>query len=232
MKPSSFLYHLSRLIGGLLLKFTSRIHLIGDFKSIPKGRCVLACNHVSHFDPHYLSNAFSHRHIHFLAMKELFSKPLAHWFFTKVGCVCTDRTKAHVSTIRTAIRFLNENKTLGVYPEGGLKANQDSVLNGGPTFRGAAVFAHLTRSPLQTCIIVGSDQLYRWQNIFKRPDVYLVLGPVLKADYSLPRKASRFLLQQQMEQSFRARFEWLKNEWDLAPNLFPKTAQERWAEKS
>jgi hypothetical protein len=74
--------------------------------------------------------------------------------------------------------------------------------------------------------------MYRWQNIFKRPNIYIVLGPVLKPDYSLPKEASRDLLHEQMNQAFQARFKWLKDEWDITRDVFPQTAQERWAKKS
>ena len=58
-----------------ILSPVCRIEVRGT-RQVPAGPWILACNHLSHFDPPLIAGAFS-RPIDFLAMRELFQPP---WF--------------------------------------------------------------------------------------------------------------------------------------------------------
>ncbi|MEM9446519.1 MAG: lysophospholipid acyltransferase family protein [Verrucomicrobiota bacterium] len=225
-----FNYFLTRLALRIVLPILSSPKTIGAF-SLGKGPVLLAGNHISHFDPPFLCRAFPQK-VDFMAMKELFSHPLARSYFMGNDVFPVDRHRADSSALKECVKRLKRGHIVCMFPEGGLRSGQDSVLEGKPLPPGAGAVAHLAECPVQPFIIVGTDQLYRWQNVLQRPSVYVVLGTKLILNEQLPSKEARLDLDHRLEKAIKQLYQNLIKNENLTSEILPKTAQERWGQTS
>ena len=112
-------------------------------ENIPKsGKCILAGNHLSDFDA-YLLYAGTNRPIHFLGKKELFEGKMA-WFFKMMHLIPVDRKNKNPLAKEKAIEILNDEKIIGIFPEGTYH-KEDLLL---PFKPGVISFAEKTGAPI------------------------------------------------------------------------------------
>lgn len=112
-------------------------------ENIPKkGKCILAGNHLSDFDA-YLLFASTNRPIHFLGKKELFQGKMV-WFFEMMHLIPVDRKNKNPEAKSKAIDILNNDKVLGIFPEGTYH-KEDLLL---PFKPGVISFAEKTGAPI------------------------------------------------------------------------------------
>ncbi|MEM9399655.1 MAG: lysophospholipid acyltransferase family protein [Verrucomicrobiota bacterium] len=224
-----FNYFLTRCSLRLILPLFVRMHRI-EFATLAEGPLLLAGNHISHFDPPCLCLAFSKK-VDFMAMKELFMHPLARAYFLGNDVFAVDRYKADSTALRESVRRLKDKdskRIVCMFPEGGLRAGHESVLEGKALPSGCGAVASLAQCPVQPFIIVGTDQLYRWQNIFKRPHVYIVLGKVIYLDKHVNSKSARQKVDADVQRALRELYAKLLEEYKLPQEVLPQTAQQRW----
>src|SRR5215217_5541468 len=113
MSPRYRLFRwLMRLLGVIFLGF--EVH--GTHRVPDEGPLIVAANHRRFFDPVFVSMAVPRR-VRWMAKKELFSFPL-RWLFYFVGAFPVDREGGGRAALRTAMNFLAEGRTLGIFPEG------------------------------------------------------------------------------------------------------------------
>lgn len=130
-------------------------------ENIPKsGKCILAGNHLSDFDA-YLLFASTNRPIHFLGKKELFDGKMS-WFFKMMHLIPVDRKNKNPEAKSTAIEVLNEEKVLGIFPEGTYH-KEDLLL---PFKPGVISFAEKTGAPIIP-FAIDSTFKFRCQPIIK-----------------------------------------------------------------
>ena len=72
-----------------VLHFGSRVRFV-QFGKIPQGACVMVSNHISHFDPPFLSGWLP-RKIDWIAMVELFGASWSKAAFTWLDVIPVDR---------------------------------------------------------------------------------------------------------------------------------------------
>ena len=85
----------------------------------------MLCNHRSRYDAILLYwNIF--RKKYYLAKKEIMTNKFTTWFWTKIGVVPIDRSKADVSAIRRCLTLLKQGDSLVVFPEG-TRADDDNM---------------------------------------------------------------------------------------------------------
>jgi len=205
-----------------------RLHKLG-FKKVLPGPYLLVCNHISHFDPPLLAVAMNQR-IDYLTMAELFKSRWFAWWLHLVGTFPVNRTAKDFRAVRTVIRRLRKGHIVGVFPEGGIRTGAESVVGGASMPKSSAALAHLGRCPIRTCLILGSDQLYDWRSLFRRPSIYVIYGDEFVIDPHLPRLTAREQLTHEVESSFRALYQKLHQEGKITPAIRPRSAQDRWAE--
>ena len=116
MKNSYFGY----TIVSKIIKFAGDVwfgaKVIGK-ENIPKdSACILAGNHTSNFDA-YMLYCGTKRPIHFLGKKELFDGKFG-WFFRMMHLIPVDRKKKNPEARDTALKILDDNKIIGIFPEG------------------------------------------------------------------------------------------------------------------
>jgi len=94
-------------------------------ENIPKGsKFIYAGNHVSMFDPLFLSYAVA-KPIVYMAKKELFATPKLSWWIKRLGAFSVDRQKPEIATFKTEREvFKTKGWSLGIFPQGGIKENK------------------------------------------------------------------------------------------------------------
>jgi len=205
----------------------ARIERIGP-GHLPEGPLLIAGNHISHFDPPITGARFN-RKVDFMAMEPLFRKAwsrrlLEGW----MDAFPVRRGQPDLGAIREAVRRLKAGRVVSVFPEGGLRTGSASVLGGAPLPPGAAMLAQMAGAPVLPCVILGSDQLYAWQNLFRRPRVWVGVGEVLRLRGDLPPPQAREELNARIASAWKALYGAMRARPDFDPVMEPRTAQERW----
>jgi 1-acyl-sn-glycerol-3-phosphate acyltransferase len=206
-----------------ILSPVCRIELRGT-RAVPTGPWILACNHLSHFDPPLIAGAFS-RPIDFLAMRELFQPVWFGFLMRSCRVIPVGRKQADTTALKTALHRLKAGRIVGVFPEGGLRAGETSVLDGAPLTEGVSLLSSRSGCPVRPAVIVGSDQLYVGWNWLRRPRVVIAVGKPIPA----PRgKLDRKGWSDQLASEMRKLYDEVKRSHRLEEVVLPKTPQERW----
>ena len=94
-------------------------------KNIPKGgKYIYAGNHVSMFDPLFVSFAVN-KPIVYMAKKDLFEgKGTLAWMIKRLGAFSVNREKPEIATFKTVKEVFKTNWPLGIFPQGGIKDNK------------------------------------------------------------------------------------------------------------
>jgi len=178
----------------LLFLITCRVRVL-ELAPVPRhGRVIMASNHISHFDPPIMSGFFPRR-LDWMAMGELFGTPFWKGIFTRLNCIPVDRGGGDRTSLRTALHRLEDGRVIGIFPEGGIRAGEYSILNGAPMKPGLAALSIMSGAPVIPCALIGSDRLYKPVNWLRRIPLYLVIGDTVeppKQDARQPGARERF----------------------------------------
>jgi len=198
------------------------------FHQPPCGAFVMASNHISHFDPPFLSGWLP-RKIDWIAMSELFgaawSKAAFHW----LDVIPVDRGGDDRHALREALKRLSAGRVIGVFPEGGIRDGERSMLAGAPVRDGAVMLAVHAGCPIVPVVILGSERLYNAKNWipWRRARVFIAVGaPVYPPDLK-----SRGAAREKMREDLAAAMLRLKNDLvtrcGLGENDLPHSPQQR-----
>ena len=109
-----FLYYLLWPIYKIFFFFT----LKNKPKNLPKGKLIICSNHINLMDPFTLALGFRKNHIYFVSKKELFDNKFLAYFMNKLGAFPIDREGIDLKAVKKCVKVLNEDKYLGIFPEG------------------------------------------------------------------------------------------------------------------
>src|SRR5438105_143181 len=115
----------------LLLAPFVRVRVLHRERARVAGACILACNHISHFDPPLLA-ARIRRKVDWMAMADLFSSRLFGAFLRFVDTFPVDRARSDRASVRIALDRLGLGRAVGIFPEGGIRDGAASILGGAP----------------------------------------------------------------------------------------------------
>lgn len=147
---SLILYWIVKIFGTPIFYLLFRPKYINK-KNIPKNvPVVLAGNHKSNFDCASLVCS-TNRVVHFLAKKELLDTKIK-WFFKGMGIIPVDRKNKNPQALQEAIKNLNENKVIGIFPEGTTNKTNDIIM---PFKYGAVKMASETNAYIVPFSITG-----------------------------------------------------------------------------
>ncbi|HHU93028.1 MAG TPA: 1-acyl-sn-glycerol-3-phosphate acyltransferase [Halanaerobiaceae bacterium] len=122
----NILYSFAAFLFRVFFKVFYRYEIYG-LENIPKeGRLVIMANHVRYYDPP-LIGCILKRKIHFLAKEELFKIPLLGYLLGKIGQIPVKRGKPDRSALKGALAILEEEKVLGIFPEGTTRGSKESL---------------------------------------------------------------------------------------------------------
>ncbi len=191
---------------------------------VPKtGPGLVISNHISHFDPPFMTAKFP-RVVHFMADKPLLRIPILGKMMEWGHVFAIDRTKNDRSALKTALARLQAGNMVGIFPEKGIRHGATAVLGGAELPIGTASLWRMTDVPVIPVVIIGSDQMYAWKNYLRRPRVFVRAGKPLPPD----RNASREELRDRIVAAWRELFESMKRDYDIRPEELPQSAQQRW----
>lgn len=145
-----------------------RIQIDGLEHIPPTGPVVLVSNHVSNWDP-LLLGIVSPRQIHFMAKDALFRIPVIGSIMRAWGMFPVKRGAADRNAIRTAIQLLEENRVLGIFPEG----HRSRTGELGPFLPGAVSIALKGNAAVVPFAITGPYRLFRTVRVRIGPAVDL-----------------------------------------------------------
>ena len=137
------------------------------------GKLIIACNHIGTPDPAFIV-ANCPRRVHFMAKSELFEKRFFAELFTRMNAFPGVRKAADRKALRYALRILENDLVLGIFPEGRRVRDSESVspVDG---LAGVGYIARVSGADVLPCC------LYRIPGDGKfRPVVRVIFGKVIK----------------------------------------------------
>jgi 1-acyl-sn-glycerol-3-phosphate acyltransferase len=155
---------------------------------IPReGPIVVACNHISYFDPlahgHMLVRAG--RRPRFLTKSELYRNPLLRHFLTGARQIPVERGSGSTAPLVAAREALDRGEAVMVYPEATITRNPDYSPMPGKT--GIARLALTTEVPVLPVAVWGSQHVWQRDGTrslkFGRPIWLKAAPPVDLSDY-------------------------------------------------
>lgn len=211
----------------LLFLIACRVRVV-ELASVPRrGMLIMASNHISHFDPPIMSGFFPRR-LDWMAMGELFGTPLWRNVFTRLNCIPVDRGGGDRTSLRSALHRLEDGRVIGIFPEGGIRAGEYSILNGAAMKPGLAALSTLSSAPVIPCALIGSDRLYKPVNWLRRIPIYLVIGDAVEPpqkDARQPGARERFA--EELSRAFVSLQKEAVARFGLSPEDLPQTPQAR-----
>jgi 1-acyl-sn-glycerol-3-phosphate acyltransferase len=148
-------YDLSKFVVGTMARVFWRARVFGAANVPASGRLIIACNHISYFDPPILG-ALCPRRISYMAKKELFEIPVLGTVIRALGAYSVDRRGSATGAIKRSLHVLESGGTVGIFPEGRRS-------RGGPSApqTGVALLASLAGSPVVPACVHGTDRALR-----------------------------------------------------------------------
>jgi len=170
------LYNVVAVLSRPILRGLFRLRDSGSENVPVDGGCVLACNHLSSFDPWPLGMPLWPRiWLRFMAKAELYWWP-ATLVLDAAGAFKVRRGRADVDAIETAVRLAREGNVVVMFPEGTRRVKGLVKRHQARARSGAARIALMADVPLVPAAVSGTDRLLR-------------LGP-LRVAYGPPIEAS------------------------------------------
>lgn len=227
---ADIIWRISTSLARGLLALSTRRHFRFEAPLLPAGGFILACNHISHFDPPLLSVSFPEK-IEWMAMAELFKLRWTGRYLRAIGAIPVDRKSAEGTPLRVALGRLKEGAIVGIFPEGGLRDGAASILNGGPAKLGAALLSALSGAPIVPCVILGSDRLYRRSHWlpWRRVGVWMACGNPVHPPADLRGDARRTAIHEAMRAEMLRLKDKLMADFQLTAADLPHSPQERMA---
>lgn len=143
-------------------------------EKIPEGGALLCANHASAWDALLIALSLPRRcNLAFMGKEELFRNKLLRWFFTKLGGFPVNRGGNDLTAMKTALKALNEDKWLMIFPEGTRVKNQgDTDAKGG-----IAMLSTRTGVPIVPIYCGGKKKLFhRYSVVFGDPYTPSIAG--------------------------------------------------------
>jgi 1-acyl-sn-glycerol-3-phosphate acyltransferase len=228
MKSGNRLFsYVSRYLVRLIFFCSCRVKR--SWAAVPgPGAYILVANHISHFDPPMIGCWFP-RYVDWMAMDELYRVGWSAWLMDALSAFPVKRSNSDAGAMRTALHRLRLGRVVGIFPEGGIRAGESSVLEGAAMWPGFAAVSLLSGKPIVPCVILGSDRLYRTPNWlpFRRVSVWLISGQPIWPSMDLPRSRSREMLIQQVSAAFLQLRQRAIERFQLRAEDLPKTPQAR-----
>ena len=156
MKDKKIIYN---LVKGFCYPFFMLLYhpkIVGKEKLNTKEGYILAGNHTAYLDV-FLLIAANKRQIHCFTIIELFNTKIKNSFFTSMGCIPVDRKKKNNGSILEGVKVLNEEKVVGIFPEGTYNRTDKIII---PFKYGAVAMAQKTNKALIPFAIVGKYQIF------------------------------------------------------------------------
>jgi 1-acyl-sn-glycerol-3-phosphate acyltransferase len=177
MRPRTpLIYHVAGVLSWPVMYGLFRLRVHGRENVPATGGYVLACNHLSNFDPWPLGMPlWPHRWLRFMAKSELYWWP-ATLVLNGAGAFKVRRGTGDREAMATAERLTREGNVVVMFPEGTRRRKGLVKKHQARAHSGAARIALETGVPLVPAAVAGTDQL------LKLGPIEVVFGAPLEID--------------------------------------------------
>ena len=151
----AFLYKVIRPIITVLFPLSFQPKIIGKEYIVDYEPLILAGNHTNILDCLLLMSC-TKRNIHFLAKQELWKGP-KKIIFNNLGLIPVNRGQKDHKALEMARNYLNNNKVIGIFPEGTIEKEKGILL---PFKIGAVKLAKDTNAKIVPFAIKGDYKLF------------------------------------------------------------------------
>ena len=159
MRPAP-IYNLIGILSAPVLYGLYRLRARGQ-ENLPAGGFVLACNHVSSFDPWVVGMPlWPKRFLRFMAKSELYWPPLKY-VLNGAGAFPVRRGQRDVQAIETAVQLARDGHVVAMFPEGTRRTKGLVKRFEARPRSGAARIALEAGVPLVPAAVKGTDRLLR-----------------------------------------------------------------------
>jgi 1-acyl-sn-glycerol-3-phosphate acyltransferase len=167
------------------------------------GGYILAPNHLSPLDTPVLVG-YTPRQIDFLGVEDVRNNRLMARFYALFNIFYVDRNRRDTRAALTAVRRLQLGRVVGIFPEGGIRDQAHSVLNGGPMKPGVAAIAQIADVPVIPCVVLGAAKLHRVRNWLPRSRTRygVIFGQPLRPRRDLDKTEARRVLLDELRQAY------------------------------
>jgi len=153
------LYNVVAVASWPVLHWLFRLRVQGTENVPESGGYVLACNHLSNFDPWPLGMPlWPQRWLRFMAKAELYWWP-ATLVLNAAGAFPVHRERADVEAVQTAVRLAQEGNVVVMFPEGTRRKKGLVKRHQARARSGAARIALEAGVPLVPAAVAGTDRL-------------------------------------------------------------------------
>lgn len=150
------LYKVAKYVVASIFFPLFRINVIGKENVPKKGPVIICSNHISNLDPPVVGIT-SPRDIYFMAKGELFEKRILGKLLTGIHAFPVKRGISDRNALRTGLKILKNNDTLGLFPEG-TRSKTGEV---GQPLAGAGFFALRSNAVIIPCAIIGPYKAWK-----------------------------------------------------------------------
>ncbi|MBS0197017.1 MAG: 1-acyl-sn-glycerol-3-phosphate acyltransferase [Planctomycetes bacterium] len=171
---SDVFYRAIRFIGTHIFWASSRPVVFG-LEHIPReGPCLIASNHTSPYDVALLIRHVP-RLLDFVSIVEVFRNPLLGWFYGSMNAFPLDRHKPDAPTVRTILSRLRRGRVVVMFPEGGFRRGEASVVHTRKMKSGIGRIVNMANIPIVPAVVINSS-------VYSKPVSWL---PLFRARYAL-----------------------------------------------
>lgn len=134
-----------------------------------------------------------------------------------------NRQGVAASAVKAALKRLRQGEVVGVFPEGEIKAGDETVLRGGAIKRGVCLLAARADCPVLPCVILGTDKLNAvgpWLPM-RRGRLWMACGDFIEPVRGADRRAARAEMAVRIEQAMVELYARLRREYGLEDSILP-----------
>lgn len=162
----NFLYRLAFFFAQVYYRAFYRVRIHGKKKELPEGKYIMCANHISAHDI-FLAAMGIKCQVFYLAKAETARIPLIGKAIARLT-IPIQRGSSDISAIKSAIAAVNENKLLGIFPQGTRMPGASPSPSDAKS--GIGLIALRTKASIIPVLIKTKDYKIK---LFRRVDVYI-----------------------------------------------------------
>lgn len=139
---------------------SSRPTVLGRAHVPRRGAFLLAANHTCPYDVPLLIR-HTPRRVDFVSIAEVMRLPAVGPFYRGMNAFALDRTRRDAGAVRTILDRLAHGRVVGMFPEGGFRRGEASVVRSRKIKAGIGRVALLADVPIVPAAVVGSEAYAR-----------------------------------------------------------------------
>lgn len=214
---SNLYYDIVHGVGSAIFWTCSRPVVLHRERGDRAGAFIVAATHLSPFDVPMLIR-HTPRRLDFVSIVEVFRNPFVAWFYGNMNAFPLDRSKPDGPTVRIILDRLERGRAVAMFPEGGIRTMENSVLNGGRMRPGVGRLAQMAEVPVVPAVVLGSGSFSRisaWLPV-RRIRYGVIYGESISLDPGLEKAEAIKVMEERLREAFLRLYQELKTAMGMA----------------